>query len=139
MDFSQVSILAIVLAVIANTIIGALWYSPILFANVWLKSLGKTEDELNKSSANIGYALTMAAAVISAIVLSLFISMMNNITIGGGALIGLLAGLGIASAREISPTFFEGRNMTLFFISASYHIVSLTIMGMIIAFLQNND
>ena len=30
MDFSQLSILAIILAVIANMIIGALWYSPVL-------------------------------------------------------------------------------------------------------------
>ena len=42
MDLSQISILAIILAVVANMIIGALWYSPVLFANVWMKSLGKT-------------------------------------------------------------------------------------------------
>jgi len=56
------------------------------------------------------------------------------LTNGGGALIGFLAGAGIASARELSPTFFEGRKYTLFFISAGYHIVSLTVMGAIIAF-----
>ncbi|MBS4177854.1 DUF1761 domain-containing protein [Lederbergia citrea] len=133
MDFSQVSIIAIILAVVANTVIGALWYSPILFASVWMKSLGKTEEELNKSNANIGYMLTMIAAIVSAIVLSLFISMLDHVTVGSGALIGFLAGLGIASARELSPTFFEGRKLTLFFISASYHVVSLTVMGMIIA------
>jgi len=58
----------IILAVVANTIIGALWYSPLLFANVW-----------------------------------------------------------------ISPTFFESRNLTLYAISAGYHIVALTIMGIILA------
>ncbi|MCZ2257272.1 DUF1761 domain-containing protein [Sporosarcina sp. G11-34] len=134
MDFSQISIFAILLAVIANMIIGALWYSPVLFANVWLKSLGKSMEELQESSANIGYAYTTIAGVISAIVLSLFISLLDTVTIGEGALIGFLAGAGIASARELSPTFFEGRKYTLFFISAGYHIVSLTVMGIIIAF-----
>ena len=133
MDFSQISILAIVLAVIANMIIGALWYSPVLFANVWMKSLGKTREELHSSNANIGYGLTTLAGIVSAIVLSLFITMLDPVTIGGGALIGFLAGAGIASARELSPTFFEGRKYTLFLISAGYHVVSLTIMGMIIA------
>jgi len=137
MDFSQISILAIVLAVIANMIIGALWYSPILFAKVWLKSLGKSMEELQESSANIGYAYTTIAGIISAIVLSLFISMLDTVTIGEGALIGFLAGAGIASARELSPTFFEGRKYTLFFISTGYHIVSLTVMGIIIAFFAN--
>lgn len=133
MDLSQINFLAVLLAVIANTVIGALWYSPVLFANVWMKSLGKTEEELHKSSANVGYVLTMVASVLSAIVLSLLIQLLDHITIGGGALIGFLVGLGIAAARELSPTFFEGRKLTLFFISSGYHIVSLTIMGMIIA------
>ena len=134
MDFSQFSILAIVLAVIANMIIGALWYSPVLFANIWMKSLGKTAEELHTSNANIGYGLTTLAGIVSAIVLSLFIIMLGPVTIGGGALIGFLAGAGIASARELSPTFFEGRKYTLFLISAGYHSVSLTVMGIIIAF-----
>ena len=134
MDFSQISIFAIILAVIANMIIGALWYSPVLFAKVWMKSLGKTAEELHTSNANIGYGLTTVAGIFSAIVLSLFISMLDPVTIGGGALIGFLAGVGIASARELSPTFFEGRNYTLFAISAGYHTVSLTVMGTIIAF-----
>lgn len=134
MDLSQISILAIVLAVVANTVIGALWYSPVLFANIWMKSLGKTEEELNKSSANIGYVLTILAAVVTSFVLSLLIGLVDNVTIGSGALIGLLSGIGIAAARELSPTFFEGRNLTLFFISAGYHIVSLTVMGLIIAY-----
>ena len=50
MDLSQISILAIILAVVANMIIGALWYSPLLFANVWMKSLGKTREELHASN-----------------------------------------------------------------------------------------
>lgn len=133
MDFSQLNILAIVLAVIANMIIGALWYSPILFSNIWMKSLGKSMEEIHEGNPNIGYAYTTIAGIISAIVLSLFIGMLDTATIGSGALIGFLAGVGIASARELSPTFFEGRKYTLFFISAGYHTVSLTVMGMIIS------
>jgi len=134
MDISHISILAIILAVVANMIIGALWYSPLLFANIWMKSLGKTHEELTASNPNIGYGLTTLAGISTAIILSLFISMLETVTVGGGALIGFLAGAGIASARELSPTFFEGRKYTLFLISAGYHTVSLTVMGMILAF-----
>ena len=115
-------------------IIGALWYSPLLFSNIWMKTLGKTHEELTASNPNIGYGLTTLAGIITAIILSLFISMLGTVTVGGGALIGFLAGAGIASARELSPTFFEGRKYTLFLISAGYHTVSLTVMGMILAF-----
>ena len=61
MDFSQLSILAIILAVIANMVIGALWYSPVLFAKIWMKSLGKSMEELQMANANIGYGLTTLA------------------------------------------------------------------------------
>ncbi|WP_075617752.1 DUF1761 domain-containing protein [Paenisporosarcina indica] len=133
MHLFDIHILGIILAVIANTLIGAMWYSPLLFANIWMKSLEKTREELNTGSANTGYALTMIAAVVSALVLSYFISLLDSISIGNGALIGFLAGFGIAAARELSPTFFEARKMTLFVISAGYHIVALTVMGMILA------
>jgi hypothetical protein len=132
MNFTDVSILAIILAVVANMVLGALWYSPLLFANIWMKNLGKTMEEVNKGGANIGYALTTIGGVFTAYVLSLFIHLLDIPTIFDGALIGFLVGL-VAAFRELSPTFFESRKFTLFFISAGYHIVSLTIMGIIIA------
>ncbi|OZM57335.1 hypothetical protein CIB95_07690 [Lottiidibacillus patelloidae] len=133
LDF-EISILAIILAVISNGVIGALWYSPLLFGNRWISAMGKKKEDFDKSGANIGYMLTMIAAIITALTLTFFINMMEVVTIGGGALIGFLAGLGIAAMRELSPTFFEGRNITLYLISISYHIFSLTVMGMIIAY-----
>lgn len=133
MHLFDIHISGILLAVVANTIIGALWYSPLLFANIWMKSLGKTREDLHTSSANTGYAITMIAAVVTSIVISYFISLLDPVTITGGAWIGFLAGLGIASARELSPTFFESRNLTLYAISAGYHIVALTVIGIILA------
>lgn len=133
MNFADVSILAIILAVAANMVIGALWYSPILFANVWLKALGKNMEDINPEGAKIGYGLTTIGGIFTAVVLSLFIDLLDTVTILDGALFGFLIGL-IAAFRELSPTFFESRNYTLFFISAGFHIVALTVMGIIIAF-----
>jgi hypothetical protein len=129
----EISILAILLAVVANGVIGALWYSPLLFGNHWIKSMGKKKEDFDKSGANIGYMLTMIAAIITALTLTFLINLLDVVTVSSGALIGFLTGLGIAAMRELSPTFFEGRKMSLYFISISYHIVSLTVMGIIIA------
>lgn len=132
MNFTDVSILAIILAVVANMVIGALWYSPILFANIWVKALGKKMEDINPKGANIGYAFTTLGGIFTAFVLSLLIHLLDTVTILDGAIIGFLVGL-VAAFRELSPTFFESRKYTLFFISAGYHIFSLTIMGIIIA------
>ncbi|MCA1029668.1 DUF1761 domain-containing protein [Bacillus timonensis] len=136
MSLNEISVFAIILSVVANTVIGALWYSPILFANTWMKALGHDKENFDSSGANIGYMLTMLAAIVTAFVLSLFIGLIPDASIGQGALVGFLAGFGIAAARELSPTFFESRKMILFFISAGYHTVSLTVMGIIIAALS---
>ncbi|WP_163098997.1 DUF1761 domain-containing protein [Peribacillus alkalitolerans] len=133
MNFTDVSFLAILLAAISNSIIGALWYSPLLFSNIWMKGMGKRKEDFDAKGANVGYMLTMIASLVTAYALSLFILSFDDVTIGGGALIGFLAGLGIASMRELAPTFFEGRKLVLYFISAGYHIVALTMMGIIIA------
>jgi hypothetical protein len=132
MDFTNVSILAIILAVIANMAIGALWYSPVLFSNIWVNALGKKMEEIDPKGAYVGYGLTTLGGIFTAVVLSLLINLLDTVTVLDGALFGFLLGL-IAAFRELSPTFFEGRNYTLFFISAGYHIVSLTFMGTIIA------
>ncbi|WP_342429803.1 DUF1761 domain-containing protein [Neobacillus sp. FSL H8-0543] len=132
MNFGDFSILAIILAVVANMVIGALWYSPILFSNIWVKALGKKMEDIDPKGANVGYLLTTLGGILTAIILSLFITLLDTVTILDGALIGFLIGL-VASFRELSPTFFESRKYTLFFISAGYHIFSLTVMGIIIA------
>jgi hypothetical protein len=132
MDFSNVSILAIILAVVANMVIGALWYSPVLFSNIWVRALGKKMEDIDPKGAYVGYGLTTLGGIFTAVVLSLFIHLLDTVTILDGALFGFLIGL-IAAFRELSPTFFESRNYTLFFISAGYHIVALTVMGIIIA------
>ncbi|MEH7376512.1 DUF1761 domain-containing protein [Neobacillus drentensis] len=132
MNFTDISIIATILAVVANMVIGALWYSPLLFSNIWVKALGKKMEDIDPKGANVGYALTTLGGIITAIILSLFIHLLDNVTILDGAFIGFLVGL-VAAFRELSPTFFESRKYTLFFISAGYHIFSLTIMGIIIA------
>jgi hypothetical protein len=129
----EVNFIALILVVVANTVIGALWYSPLLFGKIWIKAANLDLENFDKDGAKIGYMLTMVAALVTGYVLTLLIQLLETPTIFSGAIIGFLAGTGIAAARELSPTFFESRNMTLYYISAGYHIVALTVMGMIIA------
>ncbi|WNB90844.1 DUF1761 domain-containing protein [Bacillus sp. NEB1478] len=133
MDFTSMNIWAILLCVAANGILGALWYSPVLFANQWVAARGLKMEEINRNGMGSSYAFMMIGALISAISLSLILSSFENMTIGTGAFTGFLCGFGIASMRELAPTMFEDRSKKLFFISAGYHTVSLTLMGIIIA------
>ena len=37
---------AIIVATLAGMIVGALWYSPLMFSGTWLRLIGKTSDEI---------------------------------------------------------------------------------------------
>ncbi len=77
MNFEDFSILAIVLAVVANMVIGALWYSPILFSTIWVKALGKKMEDIDPKGANVGYLLTTLGGILTAIILTLFITLIR--------------------------------------------------------------
>src|SRR5580704_16579005 len=71
--------LAILLAVVAAMAIGAVWFSPVLFAKIWVREMGKTHDQLGSPVAAmvnaaimyfiaaIGMAITFRAATVTAI------------------------------------------------------------------------
>jgi hypothetical protein len=40
MDFTNINILSVLVAGVASWLIGALWYSPLLFSKRWQKELG---------------------------------------------------------------------------------------------------
>ncbi len=48
MDLISVSPWGIVAAAIAGGIVGALWFSPLLFATIWAKHLGMSKETMDK-------------------------------------------------------------------------------------------
>jgi hypothetical protein len=45
MDSISINILAVILAAIVAFVLGALWYSPILFGKIWQKEIGFTGED----------------------------------------------------------------------------------------------
>ena len=44
-----INYLAVLVSAIIGMIIGALWYSPLLFGKLWMKLSGMTEKQLNEA------------------------------------------------------------------------------------------
>ena len=68
--FSDVNWIAVLLGTVLSMALGALWYGP-LFGQLWLKLIGKNEDELE--SEPIIYIKTALAAFIAMLFLNLAI------------------------------------------------------------------
>ena len=45
----EVNYLAVLVAAIVNMVVGALWYSPLLFGKAWMKLTGFNKKQLKKA------------------------------------------------------------------------------------------
>ena len=46
LHFHGINIWAVLVSIVAMMVIGALWYSPVLFGNTWLRLIGKKPEEI---------------------------------------------------------------------------------------------
>lgn len=121
--------LAVVVATLSAFVIGALWYGP-LFGNAWMSESGITEEEIENASMGTIYGTAFVLEVIIATNLAFFL---GDSSVQMGALYGFLTGFGwIAMAMGV--TYLFSRNtLKLWFIDSFYFVVTLTLMGVIIA------
>lgn len=130
MDFSQINFLAIVVAALSTFLVGGLWYSPLLFAKVWMRENGFTDDDLRSTNYFKVYGTTFLLAVIIGINLAMFYG--TEVQGADGAFFGFLTGFGWV-AMSLSTTYlFEKKSFKLMLINGGYHIVTYTLMGFII-------
>lgn len=130
MDFSQLNILAILVATLSSFLLGGLWYSNILFGKPWMKETGLTEEKVNSGNMPKIFSLAFLATLFIAFNLAMFLG--PESTLYTGMFYGFLAGFGwVAMAFGIND-LFEQRSFKLFAINAGYHMLSFPIMGAII-------
>jgi hypothetical protein len=130
MDPTQFNYPAIFLAAAVSFVIGGAWYSPLLFANAWMKEAGLDEARLRNARMGKVFALSFLAALVMAFNLAAFLG--AKATLGFGAFAGFATGLGWVAMSLGVIYLFEQRSLKLWLINAGYQIVSYTLMGALI-------
>lgn len=83
---------AAIAAGVAGWLVGALWYSPVLFAGAWQRETGLTDERLQRSNMALIFGVSLLLSLVAAVVFALFL-------IDGGyhtvqfTVIGLVLGL----------------------------------------------
>jgi hypothetical protein len=119
--------IAIIVATIIPIVLGALWYSPVLFAEPWMRAVGRTREELG--DASLGYLLSAIGAFLSAYVLARIVKWAEVDDLWNGALVGFFVWAGFVATVLGVTTFFAGRPRSLWLINSGYQLVSLVLMG----------
>jgi hypothetical protein len=120
-------------ATVVAMIIGALWYSPVLFLKPWTLAQGKEYPCAPQKGA--GAAITNAAAMslISALALSEVFSWRQVNSISDALVTALLMAVGFAVSNQLLRDRFHGATAMLSLINAANTLVTYLAMGLVLA------
>lgn len=125
----DVNYLAVLVAAFVPIVLGALWYSPLLFADRWMRAVGRTREELG--DAALGYLLSAVGALVTSYALARIVRWAEVDDIWNGALVGGLVWVGFVATVLAVTTYFGGKPRALWLIDAGYQLVALVLMGAI--------
>jgi hypothetical protein len=113
-------------------VLGALWYSPALFAKPWMNALGIVPDGERK-----GLIFAMVSSFLASFLLSFVL--WHVVTWAGatswlsGIFVGALCWLGFIAAPLFPQGLYERRPVKLFLINTGYWLVAMTLSGALLA------
>lgn len=128
---SSLNWLSIIVATVVYFILGALWYSPVLFGNIWMELRNLDKDTMEQPNPII-YLYSFILQFIGVISLAIFISALGVDSAGNGALIGFGAGAGFVFSLAGTTGIFTDIPMKLHFLDNGYHVAGLIIAGFIL-------
>jgi hypothetical protein len=131
MDFANLNHAAVVLAAVSTFVLGAIWWSPLMFEKRWKAENNFSDEFLKKGSMARIFTLSFLFTMVMAYNLALFL---NAPVVGAtkGAWYGFLTGFGWVAMAIFILGLFERRSWKLMFINGVYMAVSFALMGMII-------
>ena len=130
---------AVLGAVVASFVLGFLWYGP-LFGKQWMAMMGfskESMDEAKKKGMMKSYIIMIIGTFFTAYVLAHVVGMASLAGISSGFSGGLQSGfwmwLGFVGPVTLGSVLWENRSWKLWFLNNAYQLISLLMMGVILA------
>lgn len=136
LDFGQVNWLAVVVGALVYFALGALWYSPMLFARPWQRSIGWDETREPPNAGVATYAAPLVAYLVMGAAVGLLAAATGTDELGEGIVLGLVLGVGLSLAHTFVDAAFDPNKpqpWTWFAINGIYHALGLVIVSVVIA------
>lgn len=132
-ELGDINYFAVLVSVIIPMVLGALWYSPMLFAKQWMKASGFSPEKMkDKNAVTRGYIITIAGSILFAMAMAITAQRMGLDGAAAGIFLGLLGLVGFVAPAFASAFAFEQRPMSLYFIYVGYQLVNFVLVGLVI-------
>jgi len=131
MENFYINHIAVFVCAVMSLVIGALWWSPLLFAKAWQAENGLTDEQLAKANPAKTFGLTFLLAWIMSYNLAFFLGAPGT-TWQWGVIAGLLTGVGWVAAMFMVIALFEQRSLKYIAINCGYIVVYFAVIGFIL-------
>jgi hypothetical protein len=132
----QLNWLAVLAGALIYFVLGALWYSPALFARPWQRAIGWDESRPQPQSNVMTYVAPLLAYIVAAIATGMIAKATGTDTFGEGIVLGLVTGVGYALVMTAIEAVFDPNKpgaMTWFVITGAYHLIGFVIMAVVVS------
>lgn len=134
-SLSDLNWLAVIVAALAYFAVGAVWYAPPVFGNMWMAAGGMTREQTEEGPGPAIFAVPLVGSVLSSIALGMLAAVTGTDTLSEGIVLGFVVAIGFAfSIALVTATFESSKPKPMLWgaVNAGYHIVGIVIAGAII-------
>ena len=130
----ELNLPGILAATLSGMILGALWYSPLLFGKAWMQAIGKTPETLGRPTGPmIG---SIFASLLSACGVAILFSLAGVASLSVAVGVGLVLGLLIVFPALLSDNLFCRWGTKLLMIQSGYRVMSVVLMSLALYFVR---
>ena len=130
----DVNWIAVLLCGVSSMLLGALWYSPLLFGRVWQRGAGLSDAGLAGGNMALIYGLAFLLSLVAAAVFALYLG--RDMALGASFAAGAAAGLFWVAAAFGINYLFERRGLAHWLVNGGYHTLQFTLFGLILGLLD---
>ena len=124
--------IAVVVAAASTFALGGLWYGP-LFGKAWMSASGMTPERAAEGSMGRIFGVSFILQLVAATVLAAFVGSPDVMPFWPAFAAAVSVGVAWVAPAFGVVYLFEQRPFKHFAVNAGYHVVSFTVMGLIIA------
>jgi hypothetical protein len=124
------NIFALIVVTVIEFFLGFLWYSKILFGNLFLKHLGKSQDEVQMKA--LDGILSVVASFLTFLFFAIVLDLLGSFDLVISLILAIVVWVGFIATSNYYGVIYEGRNKMLYLIFILYKLVGLLIGALIL-------
>lgn len=129
--FDNLNWLAVILAGLAYFVLGAVWYSNLLFGKQYRAAIGAGDEAATPPATAL--IVNLVGWLIAALAVGLIAVSIGADGFGDGAMLGIVVWVGFIVTNHSVNDFYQGINAELAKINGPYNLLGFVVMGVILA------